>query len=252
MSWYNNQNQGFIDATQELPSGGGGASQTELDEINDDIAELQEVFIPKQLNAENVSLDTIIVNNTANSRIFFKNQNTTPNIKIEGGKLYLYYTADITNAPTITSGWIDVDNYITATKDILIGLGLDLTLVNTYLFSPATIPPTPATLAGSFGMRDAQITQLQVESLGHEANINSLDERVELVEFDSTYAVEEINLLEDRVSVLELNSQQPYDENVMFSGETLQNARQDLQNQNVSFAENIITNPNVSAVSIIN
>jgi hypothetical protein len=251
MSWYNNQNQGFIDATQELPSGG-GASQTELDEINDDIAELQEVFIPKQLNAENVSLDTIIVNNTANSRIFFKNQNTTPNIKIEGGKLYLYYTADITNAPTITSGWIDVDNYITATKDILIGLGLDLTLVNTYLFSPATIPPTPATLAGSFGMRDAQIAQLQIESLGHDANINSLDERVELVEFDSTYAVEEINLLEDRVSVLELNSQQPYDENVMFSGETLQNARQDLQNQNVSFAENIITNPNVSAVSIIN
>ena len=251
MSWYNNQNQGFIDATQELQSGG-GASQTELDEINDDIAELQEVFIPKQLNAENVSLDTIIVNNTANSRIFFKNQNTTPNIKIEGGKLYLYYTADITNAPTITSGWIDVDNYITATKDILIGLGLDLTLVNTYLFSPATIPPTPATLAGSFAMRDEKITQLQVESLGHEANINLLDERVELVELDSTYAVEEIKLLEDRVSVLELNSQQPYDENVMFSGETLQNARQDLQNQNVSFAENIITNPNVSALSIIN
>jgi cell division septum initiation protein DivIVA len=255
MSWYNNENQGFIDATQILEgggSGGGGASQTELNEINEDLTELKQVFIPKQLNTENVSYDTIIVNNTANARIFIKNQNTTPKIKIEGGKLYLYYDADITNAPTITSGWIDVDNYITAMKDTLIGLGIDVIAVNTYLFSPSTIPPTPATLAGSFAMRDAQILQLQVDSLGHEANINLLDERLDDVTLDATYAVEEVNKLEDRVSVLELNAQQAYDEDVMFSGEALQNARQDLQNQSVTFAEDIITNPNVSALSIIN
>ena len=88
MSWYNNQNEGFIDATQILQSGGGGggASQTELNEINQDITdineiidELKEVFIPKQLNTENGSLDTVIVNNTANSRIFIKkNTLSTP------------------------------------------------------------------------------------------------------------------------------------------------------------------------------
>ena len=87
MSWYNNHNEGFIDATQELQSG--GASQVELDEINDDITEinevldeLKEVFKPKVLDEENASLDTIIVNNTANSRIFIKNSNTTPKVKI--------------------------------------------------------------------------------------------------------------------------------------------------------------------------
>jgi hypothetical protein len=130
MSWYNNQNQGFIDATQELPSGGGGASQTELNEINDDItqintnlANINAVFIPKQLNTQNASLDTIIVNNTTSSRIFFKNQNTEPKVKIEGGKLYLYYTYDFTNAPLVLEGWTDVVNYITANRGLIQALG---------------------------------------------------------------------------------------------------------------------------------
>ena len=66
MSWYNNQNEGFIDATQELQSGGGGgASQTELDDITDDLNELKEVFKPKVLDTQNTTLDTIIVNNMA-------------------------------------------------------------------------------------------------------------------------------------------------------------------------------------------
>jgi len=90
MSWYNNHNEGFIDATQELQSGGGGATQVELDDITDDLNELKEVFKPKVLDIQNASLDTIIVNNTANSRIFLQNANTTPKIRIEGGKLYLY------------------------------------------------------------------------------------------------------------------------------------------------------------------
>ncbi len=62
MSWYNNQNEGFIDATQELQSGGGGASQTELDDITDDLTDLKEVFKPKVLDTQNTTFDTIIVN----------------------------------------------------------------------------------------------------------------------------------------------------------------------------------------------
>ena len=113
MSWYNNQNQGFIDATQELNIGVSQATSNYLEEIN-------EVFIPKILDTQNATTDTLIVNNTANSRIFIKNSNTTPKIRIEGGKLYLYYDYNFTNAPTITAGWIDVDNYITAIKQQVI------------------------------------------------------------------------------------------------------------------------------------
>jgi hypothetical protein len=147
MSWYNNQNQGFIDATQVLESGGGASSQTIISEIQDDITDINEVFIPYQLDANEGSLDTIIVNNTTGSRIFIKNANTTPLIRIQGGKLYLYYEYSFNNAPTITSGWIEVDSYITAIKQAVLGLEVAIIPVSTYVFGPL---PThlPAILLG--------------------------------------------------------------------------------------------------------
>jgi len=135
MSWYNNQNEGFIDATQELQSGGGGASQVELDDITDELNELKEVFKPKILDTQNSSLDTIIVNNTANSRIFLKNNNSEPKVKIEGGKLYLYYDYTLTN-PNITPGWIDVDSYITALKTNILGLDTNVVALDFAIFTP--------------------------------------------------------------------------------------------------------------------
>jgi hypothetical protein len=130
MSWYNNQNQAFIDATQELPN------QTSQQIIINEIAEISDVFIPKQINNVNGTTDTIIKNNTANSRIFLQNANTTPKIKIEGGKLYLYYDYSFTNAPTITAGWIDVDNYITAIKQDLILEAGNIVTLDTTIFAP--------------------------------------------------------------------------------------------------------------------
>ena len=186
MSWYNNQNQGFIDATQELQSGGGGASQTELNEINDDItqintnlANLNAVFIPKQLNTQNATLDTIIVNNTTSSRIFLKNANTTPKVKIEGGKLYLYYDFDFTNAPTITSGWIDVDNYITYLKQAIIELQVNVIAIDGYLFTPPAVPvPTPANLQGKLAITDGLILEHTGAIAGHETRIVALEQFV--------------------------------------------------------------------------
>ena len=171
MSWYNNQNQGFIDATQELQS---GTSQTIINEIG----EISDVFIPKQLNTENESLDTIIVNNTPNSRIFFKNQNTTPKVKIEDGKLYLYYTYDFTNAPTITTGWIDVDNYITAIKQSVLLLDANSVAIDTLLLAPVTglkprfeiVEPLTISTATQVTQHEARITSLEEDYL------NSFDE----------------------------------------------------------------------------
>ncbi len=184
MSWYNNQNEGFIDATQILQSGG-GASQTELNEINDDITEinevldeLKEVFKPKVLDEENASLDTIIVNNTANSRIFIKNSNTTPKVKIEGGKLYLYYDFDFTNAPTIPSGWTDVINYITAIKQAVLILDTNSVLIDTILLTPTiglkprfeVVEPLVISTATQVSQHEARIEQLETDYL------NSFDE----------------------------------------------------------------------------
>lgn len=166
MSWYNNQNQGFIDATQELQS---GTSQTIINEIG----EISDVFIPKQLNAENGSEDTIIVNNTPNSRIFFKNQNTTPKVKIEEGKLYLYYTFDFTNAPTITTGWIDVDNYITAIKQSVLILDANSVAVDTLLLAPTTglkprfeiVEPLVISTATQVSQHEARLDLLETDFL---------------------------------------------------------------------------------------
>ena len=180
MSWYNNQNQGFIDATQELQSGG-GASQTIINEV---VGEISDVFIPKQLNTENASYDTIIVNNTANSRIFFQNQNTTNKVKIEGGKLYLYYEYDLTNASTITTGWIDVDNYITANRQSLIELGADLIALNAYVATPATANPTPLTLQGKLAMIDLSIDTItfEVEAIG--GDVIDINTKISQIEYD--------------------------------------------------------------------
>ena len=60
------------------------------------------------------------VNNTANSRIFLKNNNGEPKVKIEGGKLYLYYDYDFTNAPTIPAGWTDILAYAIANRQTLL------------------------------------------------------------------------------------------------------------------------------------
>jgi len=173
MSWYNNQSQGFVDSTQILQGGGGGggggASQEELDDINDDItqinatlADINAVFIPKQLNTQNGSIDTIIVNNTTNSRIFIKNENETPKIRIEDGKLYLYYDYDFINAPTITAGWIDVDNYITAIKQGVLTLDANVLALDTLIFAPTIgIKPRLEILEPIVAVNTANITDIQ-------------------------------------------------------------------------------------------
>jgi len=171
MSWYNNQNQGFIDATQELQS---GTSQTIINEIG----EISDVFIPKQVNTENGSLDTIIVNNTANSRIFIKNSNTTAKIRIEGGKLYLYYTYDFTNAPTIVEGWIDVDNYITALKNNLLVLDANVVALDALILAPNIgIKPRLEILEPIVAINTADIIEIQ-------GKIMVLNDISEIMEFE--------------------------------------------------------------------
>ena len=109
MSWYNDDlNNGFIDTTQDFVGGGGGDTTS----IQEDLTDLKEVFKPKVLDNTNASLDTIIVNNTANSRIFLQNANTSPKVKIEDGHLYLYYDYNANISLFTASGYIKVGDYI--------------------------------------------------------------------------------------------------------------------------------------------
>jgi len=111
MSWYNDDlNNGFIDTTQDFV--GGGGSSTSITNIQEDLTALKEVFKPKVLDNTNASLDTIIVNNTANSRIFLQNANTSPKVKIEDGHLYLYYDYNANISLFTASGYIKVGDYI--------------------------------------------------------------------------------------------------------------------------------------------
>ncbi len=86
-SWYNNINEiTFTDATQKLEGGIDESLEdinSDISTINGSITDITDVFKAKVLNIQNGSLDTIIVNNTPNSRIFLKNNNSEPKIKVK-------------------------------------------------------------------------------------------------------------------------------------------------------------------------
>jgi len=182
MSWYNDDlNNGFIDTTQDFV--GGGGSSTSITNIQNDLTDLKEVFKPKVLDNTNASLDTIIVNNTANSRIFLQNANTTPKIRIEGGKLYLYYDYSFTNAPTISAGWTDVVNYITALKQEIILEAANIVTLDTTIFTPTVgllprVGVAELAVAGSA----AKIIELEVlvNKLIKDQAIDDTDDGVEI------------------------------------------------------------------------
>jgi len=184
MSWYNDDlNNGFIDTTQDFV--GGGGSSTSITNIQDDLTDLKEVFKPKVLDNVNESLDTIIVNNTPNSRIFLQNANTTPKIRIEGGKLYLYYDYSFTNAPTISAGWTDVVNYITALKQEIILEAANIVTLDTTIFTPTVgLLPRVGQVEILATTTAGEVIQLkvEVEYLLQAAARNTIDDGLELSE----------------------------------------------------------------------
>jgi hypothetical protein len=211
MSWYNeNLQNGFIDTTQEFVGGGGGdgggggevdltgintaianlqtellSAQTNFTNISGDISDIKDVLKPKIIDNVNDSTDTIIVNSTPRSRIFLRNSNTTPKVKIEGGKLYLYYDYDFTNAPTIPAGWTDVVTYIIALKqDIIIEAGNIVTL-DTTIFAPTVgLLPRVSQLEILATTTAAKVINLEVDVayLMQAAARNTIDGGVELSE----------------------------------------------------------------------
>lgn len=177
MSWYNNESQGFIDATQELNIGGGEVIQNYYTGASD-------VFIPKVLDEQNGTTDTLIVNNTTNSRIFIKNNNATPKIRIEGDKLYLYYDYDILNAGAIPSGWVDVVNYVTNLKAGIIAAGLSISAIELQIASVNT----------TLGQHTGQIATLIL-------GVSSLEDEVLTLSNGLAAAIAQGNVLSDALNL---------------------------------------------------
>ena len=207
MSWYNDDlKNGFIDTTQDF------VGNDTITFIQEDLTDLKEVFKPKVLDNVNESLDTIIVNNTPNSRIFLQNANTTQKVKIEGGKLYLYYDYSFTNAPTISAGWTDVVNYITALKQEIILEAANIVTLDTTIFTPTVgllprVGVAEITLAGEA----AKIIQLEVlvNKLIQNQAVDDTDDGVEIFnqtqgDFDEGLDVVRENVNEANQNLAEL------------------------------------------------
>jgi hypothetical protein len=134
MSWYNDNIQnGFIDTTQEFVGGGGEgggtvdltavntaianlqtellSAQTNFNNISADFNDIKAVFIPKQINNQNI-VETYIKNTFTNSIIYIVNNNTQPKVKIENGHLYVYYDYNELVSVLDPSQFIKVSDYL--------------------------------------------------------------------------------------------------------------------------------------------
>ena len=142
MSWYNyNKENEFIDGTQEFTLGdttsnitiinNGGGDSTDLG-FNSTISD----FL--QLKFEENVFNLYLQNLNEGGKIFFNNDNTDNKVKIEGGKLFLYYDYDFINAPLIPAGWTDILDYSVATKNQLLGATANIGALDLAVFTPAT------------------------------------------------------------------------------------------------------------------
>ncbi len=107
-----------------------------------------------------------------------------PKIRIEGGKFFLYYEYDFTNAPTVTSGWIEVDTYLAAIRQSVVDLGVDLIALNAYVFTPNLVtPPNPLILQGKLATIDLSIGGITYELQSIGGDILNLNEKVAELEY---------------------------------------------------------------------
>ena len=129
MDWYNDLNTtNFIDSTQEIIGGGNISSTTSIIEntedliITDDSPNTEEettignVLLPAVFNEEEGTFDLYIRNTNQNGRILLTTRGDGEQIKIENGKLYLYYYYNPIISAIIPSGWTNVITYLISNR----------------------------------------------------------------------------------------------------------------------------------------
>jgi hypothetical protein len=131
MSWYNNEDNSFIDATQTFEGGsgnisGGSGTGTGADSQLSDVLELKLDYFENEYENPNPTLvyNLYLKNNNTGGEIRFltkdaENNNDVSNnalkynVKIgTDGKIYVYYTYNFLTSAVITSRWIEISDYI--------------------------------------------------------------------------------------------------------------------------------------------
>src|SRR5210317_913753 len=175
MSWYNNiQDNTFIDATQQNNSStGDNLIVNEGDtEITNNLGFNSKITDLIKLKFEDGVFNLYLQNLNENGFIYLNTSGNDNKVKIENGKLYLYYDYDFTNAPTIPGGWTDIVNYSVANKNQLITLAANIAVIDTTLYAPVTgltirmpLVETAVALATSINIeQDARLTVLELDA----------------------------------------------------------------------------------------
>jgi len=132
MSWYNDTDNSFIDATQTFEGGSGGTITVDggSDAQLSDVLELKLDHFENEYENSNPTLvyNLYLKNNNDDGEIRFlvkdaennndvSNNTLKYNVKIgTDGKLYLYYTYNFLTSAVITSGWIEISDYIVGVR----------------------------------------------------------------------------------------------------------------------------------------
>ena len=151
MSWYNdNTENNFIDATQEFTGGSGISTSTTTVENTEDLeitettpdtgtdTTIDNVILPAVFNEAEGTFDLYIRNTNQGGRIFLTTRGDDEKVKIEDGKLKLYYDYDFLNAPLIPAGWTDILSYSIATRQAILALAGNVTVIDATLYTPIT------------------------------------------------------------------------------------------------------------------
>jgi len=185
MSWYNdNTENNFIDATQEHIGENVSTSTTIIENVEDlEITEttpdtgtdttIGNVLLPAVFNEEEGTFDLYIRNTNQGGRIFFKTRGDGEQIKIEDGKLYLYYYYNPFISAVIPPGWTDVITYLISNRQ---GINNNSALIVAAGGAIATLQTEIGTLNGTLQItiQNVNTNSLRILELEKRANIEDI------------------------------------------------------------------------------
>jgi len=191
MSWYNNNNESsFQDATQiQLGgSGGGGSSSTTIIQNGDDITTGNTGYDTTvndliSLRFDDPNFNVYVTNKNANGKIYFRTSENNNKVKIENGRLYVWYDYNPAISLTITSGWTHIADYIVGNRQGQLNNAAGISALG------VTVAAVELDILNQV---KPSILTAQTAIINHEGRIKYLEGRTNLDEVDDRYTSDAI------------------------------------------------------------